>query len=359
MKTQAASTPTFALILVLLAASGCGVGEAKLDGELIAAAGSPLPVRTAQAQLGELFARYQATSNIAADGEAEVPARIDGEVIETLVEEGDPVQQGQLLARIDAERLRLRMQRTKAKLAKTESEYRRQLALHEKGLVSRAAFEGLKYDVADLRATHGIDRLNYSYAEIRAPISGVISKRNIRRGQHVKSGDLAFRITDTSRLLAILVLPQREMTRFGPGQQATVAVDAYPGRVFDAEIARISPTVDAETGSIRATAYIDNQSGDLAPGMFGRFDIRYEKHSGSLYVPASGISREDGDTVVYRIDDGTAHRQIVEIGIISGDRVEVLSGLSAGDEIVVSGSSGLRNGTRVLASAATETSGSS
>ncbi|HZW59031.1 MAG TPA: efflux RND transporter periplasmic adaptor subunit [Woeseiaceae bacterium] len=329
--------------------AACGVGEARLEPDPLAAATTPLPVDTATVAISDLYARYQATSNVAADGEAQVPARIDGEVIETLVEEGDRVVQGQVLARIDAKRLKLRMQEAGAVLAQRESEYRRQQQLADRGLVSRAAFESLEYEVAELRAAYDIDRLNFSYSEIRAPISGVVAARHIRPGQHVKSGDLAFRISDTSRLVAKLLLPQREFARFAAGQHAALTVDAWPGAVFDAEIVRISPTVDTASGSITATAYVDNEDGRLAPGMFGRFDIRYEKHAATLNIPAQSVVQEDGESVVYRVDNGTAHRQPVEIGIVANGRAEVLSGLADGDVVVVSGSGGLRDGSQVVA----------
>jgi RND family efflux transporter MFP subunit len=352
MSNKTSSSPgTLAFTaLATLALAGCGVGEAKLDGEALTAATAPLPVQTAPAQIGDLYARYQASANIASDGEAQVPARVDGEVIELLVEEGDAVVQGQILARVDGERLRLRMLQSEAVFRQRSSEYRRQRQLHEQGLVSRAAFESLKFAVDEYSAAHDIDRLNYSYTEIRAPIGGVISARYIRLGQQVSNGDLAFRISDTSRLLATLKLPQRELARFRAGQQASLTVDAYPGIVFDAGIERLSPTIDRQNGSIRATVGIDNRDGKLAPGMFARFELLYEKHAASLAVPAQSIVQEDGETLVYRVADGKAERRVVTVGIVTGDRVQILSGLEAGDQVITSGTGGLKQGTQVLAS---------
>lgn len=339
-----------ALVSPLLA--GCNVGEARLHDDPADPLAAPLAVSTAVAEIGELFARYQATSNIAADGEAQVPARIDGEVLETLVEEGDRVVQGQLLARIDAERLRLTMLESGARFEALQSDYRRQRRLHERGLVSRASYENLQFEIAELEAAHAIDRYNHNLSEIRAPISGIVAARYVRPGEHVRNGDLAFRISDTSRLVAKLKLPQREVARIRAGQRATVTVAAYPGREFDARIARVSPTVDTSDGSIAVTAYIDNPDGALAPGMFARFDIHLEKHAEALTVPTESIVEEDGAAIVYRVADGRAWREVVRLGVVAGKRTQIVAGLDAGDEVVVSASDGIGDGTRVVTGSA-------
>ncbi|MDZ7768950.1 MAG: biotin/lipoyl-binding protein [Woeseiaceae bacterium] len=172
-----------ALAAALLVA-GCGVGEAKVDDGMDAVAEhTPLPVQSVAARFSDLYALYHATANVAADGEAQVPARIAGEVVETLVEEGDRVVQGQLLARIDAGRLEIRLRKTEAEFLQRQGEYQRQVSLHERGLVSSAAFESLKFEVAELKAAMELDRLNYRYSEVRAPIAGVIASRHIVAGR--------------------------------------------------------------------------------------------------------------------------------------------------------------------------------
>ena len=123
-----------------------------------------------------------------------------------------------------------------------------------------------------------------------------------------------------------------------------------PDASFEATIARISPTIDPRNGTFRATAYIDNQEGFLAPGMFGRFEIAYEQHVDALVIPAAALVKEDSETVVYVVEGGAAVRRPIETGIQSGDNIEVLSGLGEHEKIVVTGQGGLRDGSRVLAS---------
>lgn len=123
-----------------------------------------------------------------------------------------------------------------------------------------------------------------------------------------------------------------------------------PGIEFPTSIIRISPTIDTRNGTFRATALIDNQDSRLAPGMFGHFTIAYEKHANALVIPVDALLDEDEQPTVYVVNDGQVLRRIVETGIESDGKIEILGGLSSGENIVVLGHAGLRDGSRVLAS---------
>jgi len=336
--------------LVTTNLTACGVGEAKVADSTEQAAAKPLPVEVLMSYKADIFATYDTTTNIASDAEAPVLARVPGEVVEILVEEGDSVKQGQTLARLDGEKLRLEMQQAKANLEKATREYERFVNLHERGLISASAYDGLKYDLDALEAIFELKRLDYNYTTIRAPIAGIVSARDVKIGTHLNIDDAAFKITDTSRLVAYLRIPQTELAKFSAGHKAQLRVDAMPEIMFAAIIERISPTIDPRNGTFRATAYIDNSDGELAPGMFGRFSIAYEKHVDALLIPAAALIQEDNESVVYVVENGAAVRRAIEIGIESNGVMEVLGGLSDGEQIVITGQGGLRDGSRVLAS---------
>jgi membrane fusion protein (multidrug efflux system) len=251
---------------------------------------------------------------------------------------------------MDGERVRLEVLSAKANLERAKKEYTRNSGLHDRGLISASMFEGFKYDLAALEASYKLKQLNYDYSSIRATISGVVSVRHVKLGQNLAIGEAAFRITDTSDLVAYLQIPQAELLKFAAGHTATLNVASMPGVEFPATIARISPTIDVRNGTFRATAIIDNSLGNLAPGMFGRFTIAYEKHANALTIPAHALLDEDDQTTVYVVNNNEVVRRVVETGIESGGRVEILSGLEDEDQIVVVGHSSLRDGSKVLAS---------
>lgn len=341
---------TLMLSLTAALASGCGVGEASVTPDAEIQAATPIPVETARPSRTDILATYEATTTIASDADAPVVAKVGGEVIRLLVEEGDSVTSGQVLAELDGERLRLEMLSAKANLDQVRSEYARYTDLAARGLVSEAMFEGLKYDLEALEATYELARLNFEYSKIRAPIDGVVSSRDIKLGQSVNTSDVTFRITDTSELLAYLQIPQAELGKFSAGQSATLTVDANPDATYTATIARISPTIDVRNGTFRATAFVDNRSGDLAPGMFARFSIAYERHADALVIPRAALVEEDDQTSVYVVADGEVSRRTIQVGIESGNLVEVVGGLTGEEEVVVTGQSSLRDGSKVLAS---------
>ncbi len=349
MILKRALVTTLAAMAAILV-SACGVGEASTAHEPQQTASVPMPVEVVEPVKTDIFATYHTTTTISSDADAPVPAKVEGEIVEILVEEGDQVIQGQVLAKLDGERLRLEMEQARANLEKTTREYQRSISLHERGLVSSATFEGMKYDMDALRAAYELKRLNYDYTNVRATISGIVSARNVKLGQHLNANEDAFRVTDTGKLVAHLKIPQSELARIFAGQEAEIRVDAMPDDVFVASIARISPTIDIRNGTFRATAYVSNASGLLAPGMFGRFDIAYEKHADALTIPAAAVLEEDNETVVYIVDGGAAVRRAIVTGIEDNGVIEVLSGIDEHDRIVVTGQSSLRDGSRVLAS---------
>lgn len=331
---------------VVLALPGCEAGEARVETE---SATVPLPVEVTIPAITDIYAIFETTGPLMADREASVPARVAGEVVEILVEEGETVTAGQPLARLDGERLQLEMQKAGADLEMAKREHARARRLEERGLISASAFEAQAYDLAALEAIFELKRLAYEYTTIRATLPGVIAERHVKVGWRVEEGAPLFRIADTSRLVAELHIPQSEIGRIRSGQDAAILVDATPGRTFAATIDRISPTIDAEDGSFRATIYIDNREGLLAPGMFARFSIACEKHAGALVIPSRALLREDNHDVLYVVEDGIAVRRPVRVGIESGDMTEIVEGLAAGEPVVVTGQGSLRDGSRVLA----------
>ena len=342
------STLLPSVLLFAAGLAGCGAGEASVAD--VANGESLLPVEVAAPETMDIFEIFETTATIASDAEAPVLARVPGEVVEILVEEGDRVEEGQILARLDGERLRLQMLQAKASLDMTSREHERFVRLRERGLVSASAVENLQYDVDALTASYELMRLNYGYTQIRAPISGVVSSRDVKPGAHVESGSAVFRITETSRLVAYLYIPQIELARIETGDEVLVKVDAMPGHEFRANLARISPTIDTRNGTFRATVYIDNQDELLAPGMFSRFSIACEEHADALVVPSRALVQEDGASVVYVVNNGAATRRRVTVGIQSGDVTEILDGLEPSETVVVTGQASLRDGSKVLAS---------
>jgi membrane fusion protein (multidrug efflux system) len=268
------------------------------------------------------------------------------------------VKAGQVLARLDGDRLRLEMQQSEANLRKLERDYKRQQELFDKGLVAKGTAENAKFDLDALQAQYDRARLELSYTEIRAPIQGVVSARHIKVGNTIEPNTPAFRVTDLDPLIAYVHIPEKEFPKLAPGQTADVLVDALGGTHFAGKIARISPTVDPQTGTFRAQVEVPDQSRLLKPGMFARVNIVYERRENALQVPRNAILDADADQSVFVIVNGKAEQRHLSTGLTNNGMVEVVDGLKGNEQIVVVGQAGLKTGTAVRIVDANVTSGS-
>lgn len=361
--------PTFAVMLLF--ASGlaactapeaadqpsAGVApEAKADGSPTATppATDALPVETVRPQRSDMVARHDGTATLEAEADAEVVVRVGGSVLRVLVEEGQPVRAGQLLANIDPRQLRLELAQARAQLERIENDYRRQVELHQKGLIAAGAFESSRFELAQRRAAYDLAALQLSHTELRAPFDGVVAQRQIRTGQNVAAGSTAFRIVDAQRLRAELHAPERQLQRLRPGQPVVLSVDALPGRQFQARVARIAPTIDPRTATFKLTVELDNASGMLKPGMFARLGVVFEHRSNVLSIPAVALLENQREPMVFVVDHGRATPRRVTLGLTHEGRVEVVAGLRDEEQVVVSGQNALKPGlgVRVVALAA-------
>jgi membrane fusion protein (multidrug efflux system) len=327
-------------------AGGCSNGKAK-DKDPAADKEAAVPVETRPLKRAEMIAVYSGTAPIEAHEEAQVVAKVGGEVRQIHVEEGDTVQAGQLLARLDGDRLRLDLAQTDANLRKLERDYKRTIDLAERGLVSKSTAENLRYDLDALRAAYDSAKLELSYTEIRAPIAGVVSARNIKVGNTIRPNDPTFTVTDLDPLLAYVHVPEKEFRKIAPGQAAEVVVDALGGDRFVGNISRISPTVDPQTGTFRARVEVEDRSRRLKPGMFARVNIVYERRQDALQLPRTAILDADGQQSVYVVAGGKAQQRVIRTGLANGGWIEVLDGLDGSERVVTVGQAGLKSGTPV------------
>jgi membrane fusion protein (multidrug efflux system) len=340
-----------AISTAMLGLSACG-GPSQSEGapaESAAAASKKseeqaVPVETALAERQGITASYSGTAPLEAPGEAQVVAKTSGVLLRLFAEEGDRVKAGQVLARIDPERPRLEVQRNEAMLRKLEAEYRRAQELFERKLLAAEAHERLRFDLDTQRAAYEMAKLELSYTEIVAPFDGVVAQRMAKEGNLIQLNQSMFRIVDTSRLEAVLNVPERELATLKAGQPVALRVDAAPGNVFDGSIDRVSPVVDAASGTFRVVAAFSDASGVLKPGMFGRIEVIYDERAQALTVPREAVIEGEGVPAVFVVREGRAVRTAVELGHVSGSLAEIRGGLVEGDRVVTTGKVTLRDG---------------
>ena len=366
MRTESQVSPLFArpdrllLVTVVLAAALTLVACDRANGDNAKEGKEDVPavpVEVAATQRAEMAAMYTGTAPVESDRKALVLPKVQGEIRQVLADEGQRVRAGQLLARLDGDKLRLEVALNEATMNKLERDYNRNLELQQKGLVSATALDNLKYELAAAKANWELARLQLSYCDIRSPIDGNVTQRLdvVKVGNTVtpvggviESGQSAlFVIEDLDTLMLRVNVPERELAKLVVGQPAQLSFDAVPGHVFLGTISQISPSVNAETATFSVRIRVTQAEGLLRPGMFARVAIIYERKPNALQIPRTALLDGDGPPKVFVIKDGKAAERSVKLGLSNGAWIEVTEGLKDGEQVVVVGQGAVKPGAAV------------
>ena len=299
----------------VLALGACGKQEggdaaAKDTAEGAEKAAEAVPVEVAKAGRRAIAASYGGTAALEARADSQVVAKTSGVALQVLVEEGQRVRAGQVLVRLDSARAQLQAAQSGAQVRKLQANYERSLKLAEQKLISANDIDQIKYDLENARAANRLSNLEVSYANVKAPIDGVIASRSIKPGNFVQINTPIFRIVDIDQLEATLNVPERELATLKAGLPVELQVDALAGKTFTGIVDRVSPVVDAGSGTFRVIAAFDNASGQLQPGMFGRLRIDYDRRANALAIPRAALIEDDTKPSVFVVRDGKAQGRV-------------------------------------------------
>jgi membrane fusion protein (multidrug efflux system) len=382
------------IVLAFLIIYGCR-GQAPANNKSEKEEDPPIPVEVTEVIKGSVSANYSGTTTLEAEGEALVVAKVSGVVEKILVEEGDSVKAGQVLAKLEDEEFIHRLAQVESKLEELANEFQRNKELFKNKLISAEAYDSTKYEYQTQKSTYDLTKLNLNYTEIKAPISGIVSERFIKLGNMVTVNQETFRVADFDPLLAVLHVPEKELSKLKAGFPAELMADAVPGEIFSAGILRISPVVSADTGTFKVTVAVTDKTRKLKPGMFTRVNIVYDMHENTLLLPKDAILTEDSESTVFIVTEKieeksekegdpektektektekaeeeekpeadsnseansepkepvkslVVSKQEITIGYINSTHVEILSGVKLGDIVVTTGLSTLKDGAKV------------
>ncbi|MEM7048534.1 MAG: efflux RND transporter periplasmic adaptor subunit [Acidobacteriota bacterium] len=311
-----------------------------------AVANAAVPVEVAPVVRRAVSAYLETHGTLEAENEVDLVARIGGPLVEVATEEGRRVRRGDLLARIDPDEVRA--EREIALVEKNEAEltYQRLQRLYDGGLVSLEQLEQARGRAESARAQLEGREIQLAYTEVRAPFDGLIVRRYVKQAENVGVNTPLFRLSDFDPLLCPIQVPERELSRLREGQPARLEVEAWPGESFAARVLRISPVIAAATGTVEVTLEVTGR-GLLRPGMFASVFLETDRRADALVIPFAALALDRLGDSVYVVEGGLAVRQEIDLGFRERDSVEVLNGLTDGDQVVVVGQDGLADGTPV------------
>lgn len=329
----------FALPLLMISMLvACGAEEAAKKEQQYA-----IPVETTTVVQGNVSSFYSTTATLEAPQEANVVSRISGLIESIVVEEGDRVQKGQVLAVIDSKRQQYDLNRSEAEVKIIEQELNRLKKMNNKEFISADSMAKLEYNLQAAIAKKDLAELQVKESHVVSPIDGVIAKRYVKAGNMAQEfGDL-FYIVNQDELHGIVHLPEQQLASLKLGQEAQLFNNQQSKTAIHAKVLRISPIVDPQSGTFKVTLAVPNQDAHLKAGMFTRVELKYDTHENVITVPYSALLNQDNRQALYVIDGTTANRREIEIGYREGDSVEIVSGINPGEQVVTRGQQNLKD----------------
>ena len=320
-----------------------------------------VPVEVMKVGLGNVEQSLFFNGDIEAEIEVKVFAKIPDRIEAFHVDEGSIVQKGDTLAEILATTIEQAVRQAEAAKNNTESEYIRAKKLYQQGAMSQQQFDAVETQATQAKAAFTSAKSQLGDATVLAPISGIIGKRYYEAGDMANPAVPLVSIVQMDRVKILFDATEKDLGILAFGQKAEVHVRSYPDEVFVGKVTKISPVLDPVTRMASVEVLVPNKDHRLKPGMYGGVEITTGILDSVLVVPRHAVLEstslkkiEGKDEVVktyfvYVVDDSSrAEQRELNVSYVNHSCVAVESGVSVGDELVVSGQNNLREGTKVL-----------
>jgi RND family efflux transporter MFP subunit len=345
----------YAILLASIAA--CGSSEPQATQQLEARVTKVAVEHPRQRDIDDALTALGSVESI---DDPTVSAETSGQVQQIVVREGDAVKVGQLLAALDGTLHAIESAKAAAEVRRydvlvnnQDNEVKRLQRLDESQSVSRDKLEDEQAQLEILTAQRDIARKQwerYQYLEsktrIVAPLDGLVTRRHISPGDYVSAGEPLFELVSVDRLRARIAFPERDASRIAVGQQVHLTTPAAPDVTATGEVAAVNPQIKMYNRAVEITVEFDNPGGWL-PGASVDASLVVARRAQALMVPSMAVVTRDGRDVVFVLSG----KQVRAVPITSGWReagwVEILSGISVRDQVVVEGTNLLSDGSRV------------
>jgi multidrug efflux pump subunit AcrA (membrane-fusion protein) len=372
----------------MLAAAAGGACRRGASGDAADAAGKPVKAKVVPVAERQLQRTVEAVGTLFPMDEVTVGSEVDGRVARVFVDVGDKVALGRALVEIAPAELSLTAEQQAAALDQAQAQlglpdsgaepgkvdeaaevrraaadradaaqkFERALSLFQEGLIARGDYdeaearakaaqaayemarqnvENLRAQVAQRRASLALARKKLADTVIRAPFAGHVKQRLVTVGQYVKVQTPVMVIVNADPLRVRLQVPEKVAAFVAVGAPVSVRVEAYPSRTFEGSIARINPSVDAQTRSFEVEALLDNRDGALKPGFFAKASVRSSRVDKALVIPGEALRYRYGVYKVFTVASRTLKEKEVKLGERDGSEVEISEGLTAQDSVAV------------------------
>ena len=336
-------------LLVPVALVGCG-RDAEPERPSGRSAERALPVQAIEVAPRDLSRRVQVSAPVEPFRTIRLAARTEGVLTEVLVEEGDEVSAGQLLARIDVREQRAELQRARARLQEKQASFQRMEQLKERNYIDTASYETARADLAIAETDVNLWQTRVDFGTVNSTIDGTVVARYIEPGEAISRHAALFSIADLSSMVVRLGVSELDVRNLRMGDAVVLQVDAVADEnPLAGMIRRIFPAAEADSRLITVEVEIPEAlDAGVRPGFLARANMLVDRRDNVLAVPAGSVAESGGEYFVMVINgDNRLERRVIEPGIIRGAWREVRSGLDTGDRVVAANPLEMNAGDRV------------
>jgi membrane fusion protein (multidrug efflux system) len=306
-----------------------------------------VPVEVAKIERATVNEEVEALGTLAADESVVIAPEIAGRVIALGFKEGERVEKGQLLVKLDTAILDAELKQLQADLSLARDTFQRNQSLVQRGAGTQVALEQATAQLASSEAKVQLSQAKLAQSAMMAPFSGVVGLRSVSFGDYVSVGKTLITLTNIDPIKVDFRVPEIFLAQVKLGQPISLKVDAVPGRNFQGRIFAVDPVVDVNGRAIKLRATVPNGDLVLKPGLFTRITIVVDRRENAMLVPESAIVPDGIGKIVYIVDNGKAKRIAVELGKRLPGKVEIVKGLTPQMIVVSSGQMRLRDGSAV------------
>lgn len=321
--------------------------------------GMEIPVVAAEAKQQVLTESLSLVGTIAANEYVEVKSEMDGIVQEVLFREGEQVERGQLLVRLDDTKLAASLAESESSFRLSKANFDRAQQLFRDKLISQQEYDQAAATFDVNQATLDLKRRQLKDTRIYAPFAGTVGARFFSPGQVISRNTTLTLLVDTDPVKVEFHVPERFLSQVRVGQEIQLAVAAYPERRFSGQVYFVAPGLDPATRTALVKAELPNPGQELRPGMFANLNLALKVRDAAIVIPESALVLAQDRTSVFVIGaDATVQPRAVSVGLRMPGRVEITEGLQSGERVVIEGIQKVRPGGKVRDVAATPASAS-
>jgi len=299
--------------------------------------GGPAPVEVVELKPVRVLESITAVGSLRSNESVVLRPEVSGRIAAIGFRDGQPVRRGQLLVGLDATLNEAEVAQARAEFDLANSNLRRTEDLASKNFVSSSAQDQAASSVQVAEAKLNLAEARLAKMRILAPFDGVVGIRNVSIGEYVKDGAELVNVEDIRTLKADFRLPERYFPQLKTGLSVELTADALPGSRYAGSVEAINPRVDASGRSLEVRARLTNSDGQLRPGMFARVRVLLGDRPNALMVPEEAVVPLGDDFFVYTVADGKAKKVRVKLGVRRDAQVELLEGVSAGEQVITAG----------------------